>query len=63
MLFWYICPDIREMEHVPGRSINLALSVRGRAALRMVDIEDEVCKILLILSVVMKLNNLHFLIL
>ena len=48
---------------MPGRSINLALSVRGRAALRMVDIEDEVCKILLILSVVMKLNNLHFLIL
>lgn len=37
-------PDIREMEHVPGRSINLALSVRGRAALRMVDIEDEVAE-------------------
>ncbi|XP_072043205.1 kynurenine 3-monooxygenase-like [Amphiura filiformis] len=34
--------DIRLLEHVPGRSINLALSVRGRAALRMVDVEEEV---------------------
>jgi hypothetical protein len=34
--------DIREMEHVQGRSINLALSVRGRAALREVGLEDQV---------------------
>ncbi len=34
--------DIRLMEHVPGRSINLTLSVRGSTALRMIGIEDEV---------------------
>jgi 2-polyprenyl-6-methoxyphenol hydroxylase-like FAD-dependent oxidoreductase len=34
--------DIRDMEHVPGRSINLALSARGRAALREVGLEDQV---------------------
>lgn len=34
--------DIREMEHVPGRSINLALSARGRAALKEVGLEDQV---------------------
>ncbi|KAG1655898.1 Kynurenine 3-monooxygenase [Nymphon striatum] len=34
--------DIREMEHIQGRSINLALSVRGREALRKVGLEDEV---------------------
>ncbi|KAG1657451.1 Kynurenine 3-monooxygenase [Nymphon striatum] len=33
---------IREMEHIQGRSINLALSVRGREALRKVGLEDEV---------------------
>ena len=33
---------MREMEHVSGRSINLALSVRGREALRSVGLEDEV---------------------
>ncbi len=27
------CPDIRTLEHVPGRSINLAMSVRGLSAL------------------------------
>ena len=36
--------DIRLMEHVPGRSINLTLSVRGSTALRMIGIEDEVSK-------------------
>jgi len=30
------------MEHVPGRSINLALSVRGRAALKEVGLEDQI---------------------
>jgi hypothetical protein len=30
------------MEHVPGRSINLALSARGRAALKEVGLEDQV---------------------
>ena len=34
--------DMREMEHVSGRSINLALSVRGREALRAVGLEDDV---------------------
>jgi len=36
--------DIRTMEHVPGRSINLAMSIRGRSALREVGVEDEVVK-------------------
>ncbi|XP_065343237.1 kynurenine 3-monooxygenase [Cloeon dipterum] len=34
-------PDIRDLEHVPGRSINLALSVRGRAALKEVGLEEQ----------------------
>ncbi|XP_043211081.1 kynurenine 3-monooxygenase-like isoform X1 [Amphibalanus amphitrite] len=34
--------DIRQMEHVPGRSINLALSHRGRSALARVGLEDLV---------------------
>lgn len=33
--------DIRKMEVVRGRSINLALSERGRSALRLIGIEDE----------------------
>ena len=32
------------MEHVPGRSINLAMSIRGRSALREVGLEDEIIK-------------------
>ena len=32
------------MEYVPGRSINLAMSIRGRSALRKVGLEDEVVK-------------------
>lgn len=36
--------DIRKAEHVKGRSINLALSTRGRTALRMVGLEDTVLK-------------------
>ncbi|MEJ2595701.1 MAG: NAD(P)/FAD-dependent oxidoreductase [bacterium] len=36
--------DIRKMEFVGGRSINLALSDRGLKALRMVGLEEEVLK-------------------
>ncbi|XP_045185472.2 kynurenine 3-monooxygenase-like [Mercenaria mercenaria] len=36
--------DIRTMEVVRGRSINLALSVRGREALRRVGVEDQIVK-------------------
>ncbi|XP_796984.1 kynurenine 3-monooxygenase [Strongylocentrotus purpuratus] len=36
--------DIRRAEHVAGRSINLALSVRGRSALRHIGLEEEVVK-------------------
>lgn len=32
------------MEHVPGRSINLAMSIRGRTALKEVGLEDDVIK-------------------
>lgn len=32
------------MEHVPGRSINLAMSIRGRSGLREVGLEDEIIK-------------------
>ncbi|GFX16860.1 kynurenine 3-monooxygenase [Trichonephila clavipes] len=34
--------DIRKMEIVQGRSINLALSVRGRSALALAGLEEEV---------------------
>jgi hypothetical protein len=37
-----VCADIRTMEVVRGRSINLALSVRGREALKAVGMEDVV---------------------
>lgn len=36
------CTDIRQMEHVKGRSINLALSIRGKAALDAVDLKDYI---------------------
>lgn len=36
--------DIRNMKHVSGRSINLALSVRGREALKAIGIEEKVLK-------------------
>lgn len=32
------------MEHVPGRSINLAMSVRGRTGLGSVGVEDQIVK-------------------
>ena len=35
-------PDIRRLQHVRGRSFNLAVSVRGREALRAVGLEDHV---------------------
>ncbi|XP_071797814.1 kynurenine 3-monooxygenase-like isoform X2 [Asterias amurensis] len=44
--------DIRTLEHVSGRSINLALSVRGRAALQLVGLEEQ-----FILSVDRRLLN------
>ena len=34
--------DIRQMEHVPGRSINLALSYRGKCALEAVGLKDYI---------------------
>merc|ERR1711936_1395898 len=34
--------DIRKMEHVPGRSINLAMSVRGLGALSKIGLDDHV---------------------
>ena len=34
-------PDIREMEHVPGRSINLAMSVRALSALAPLDLDEH----------------------
>ena len=34
--------DIRQMEHVPGRSINLAMSVRALSALSQVGLADHV---------------------
>ena len=43
-LIYIFSKDIRLMEHVPGRSINLAMSIRGRSALRAVGLEDEVIK-------------------
>ena len=30
------------MEHVPGRSINLAMSIRGRTGLKMIGVEDHI---------------------
>lgn len=36
--------DIRLMEHVQGKSINLAISERGRSALRELGLEEEVLK-------------------
>ncbi|CAL4121146.1 unnamed protein product, partial [Meganyctiphanes norvegica] len=36
--------DIRLMDHVPGRSINLAMSVRGRTAMRAVNVEEKIIR-------------------
>ena len=35
-------PDIRQLEHVPGRSINLAMSVRGLSALDSIGLGTHV---------------------
>ena len=35
--------DIRKAEIVSGRSINMAMSVRGRAAIRGVGAEESIC--------------------
>lgn len=40
----WIPSDIRKAQLVAGRSINLALSVRGRKALAKVGLEDELLK-------------------
>ena len=37
-----VFPDIRELEHVPGRSINLAMSVRGLSALNSIGLGAHV---------------------
>lgn len=47
--------DLRKCNLQRGRSINLALSHRGRSALRAVDLEDEVLKN----SITMKGRLLH----
>ena len=39
--------DIRQMEHVPGRSINLAMSVRALAALKELGLDEHI-KVILI---------------
>ena len=44
--------DIRQMEHVPGRSINLAMSVRALAALKELGLDEHI-KVILI-----KVDNL-----
>ncbi|XP_063608709.1 kynurenine 3-monooxygenase-like [Penaeus indicus] len=36
--------DIRNMEHVPGRSINLAMSIRGRTGLKAVGVEEKIIR-------------------
>lgn len=41
-IFFLFIIDIRTLEHVPGRSINLALSYRGRSALAAVGLEKLV---------------------
>ena len=37
----YLFLDIRQMEHVPGRSINLAMSVRGLSALNSIGLGKD----------------------
>eukprot|EP00088_Acartia_fossae_P015834 TRINITY_DN18778_c0_g1_i1.p1 TRINITY_DN18778_c0_g1~~TRINITY_DN18778_c0_g1_i1.p1 ORF type:complete len:473 (+),score=142.57 TRINITY_DN18778_c0_g1_i1:30-1448(+) len=34
--------DIRQMEHVPGRSINLAMSIRALSALKMLHLDEHI---------------------
>ncbi|CAG0923238.1 unnamed protein product, partial [Notodromas monacha] len=41
VLIYELREDIRKLEHVPGRSINLALSLRGIEALRRLGIADS----------------------
>ena len=40
--YLYRFPDIRQLEHVPGRSINLAMSVRGLSALNSIGLGAHV---------------------
>lgn len=39
-----VFPDIRLLEHVPGRSINLAMSVRGLSALNTIGLGDHIAQ-------------------
>ena len=38
----YLFLDIRQMEHVPGRSINLAMSVRGMSAMNSIGLGKDI---------------------
>ena len=38
------CLDIRQMEHVPGRSINLAMSIRGLSALNSIGLGNHIAE-------------------
>ena len=42
MMIVSVFPDIRQLEHVPGRSINLAMSVRGLSALNSIGLGAHV---------------------
>ena len=44
LLFLHVFSDVRTSAHVQGRSINLALSYRGRNALKHVGLEDFILK-------------------
>jgi kynurenine 3-monooxygenase len=41
-LFQFFFPDIRTLEHVPGKSINLAMSVRALSALDRIGLGKHV---------------------
>ena len=43
VLIWFLnfFSDIRQLEHVPGRSINLAMSVRGLSAMNSIGLGKE----------------------
>ena len=41
----FLTSDIRTLDVVRGRSINLALSIRGREALKRVGLEDDMVRV------------------
>ena len=59
----HLVSDMRQEEQIAGRSINLALSERGRKALRTVGLEDEVnnnnSRLEFVRGVVAKLSSVH----